>query len=103
MKELLHWEQMAKNEGIIFSAQKHIENLAKATDQDEKILGRIQIVASKLSKKLGVSDAFRLLMANGEFAGQSVHHLHYHLIGGWKEKTTEEDFIKESAPGGLRK
>ena len=87
---------------VLVVPKKHIRNLASVKDSDEKILGKVQIVASRLSKKLGIGEAFRLLMANGEFAGQTVQHLHYHLVGGWKEKTTEKDFKKESAPGGLR-
>lgn len=87
---------------VLVIPKKHIKNLASAVPKDQAVLGRMQTVVSKLSKELGIDRAFRLIMANGEGAGQSVHHLHYHLIGGWKETQTEEDFKKDNQPGGLR-
>lgn len=68
---------------ILIIPKKHISRLAEAKIEDCQMLGKIQIVAKKLAKKLGIGDAFRLLIANGVKAGQSVFHIHYHLIGGW--------------------
>ena len=66
--------------------KKHIKNLTEIEERDINLLGKIQFVISKLARKLNIFDGFRVLNANGEKGGQSVLHMHYHLIGGWKEK-----------------
>jgi len=71
---------------ILVIPKKHIRNLNDVSKDDINLLGEIQLVASKLAKKLNISDGFRFFCANEEKAGQSVFHMHYHLIGGWKEK-----------------
>jgi histidine triad (HIT) family protein len=84
---------------ILIIPKQHISSLANVKDKDKDTLGMIQVCASKIAKKLGIDNAFRLLIASGEKAGQSVFHLHYHLVGGWKEPSIK----MESEPGGLRK
>jgi len=74
--------------------KKHIINLTKVEKEDINLLGKIQFVASKLAKELKIFEGFRILNANGEKGGQSVFHMHYHLIGGWKEK---QNFMNPSA------
>lgn len=59
----------------------HIPSLAQAGDQDGALLGEIQLIARDLAKKLGL-EGFRLVLNNGRIAGQSVDHIHYHLLGG---------------------
>jgi len=71
---------------VLIVPKKHIVNLSDATEEDEKVLGKTLLVAKQVSEKLGISSAFRIAVANGEDAGQSVFHLHFHLTGGWKEK-----------------
>ena len=66
--------------------KRHIRNLTEITEKDINLLGKIQFIASKLAKELNIFDGFRVLNANEEKGGQSVFHMHYHLIGGWKEK-----------------
>ncbi len=75
---------------VLIVPKKHIVDLAEAKKEDEALLGKIQLVAAEVAKKLGVGDAFRILMANGKDAGQSVFHLHYHVRGGWKEGAPED-------------
>ncbi len=66
---------------ILIIPVKHIENLADAKEEDVLLLGKIQLAAAKIAKELGLKD-FRLVANNGKGAGQSVFHLHYHLMGG---------------------
>lgn len=73
---------------VLIIPKKHIKNLNEVKKEDIKILGKIQIIASELAKKLNISDGFRVLNANEIKGGQSIMHMHYHLIGGWKEKQT---------------
>mgnify|MGYP003820569499 CR=1 FL=1 len=64
--------------------RRHIERLTAAKDGDAELLGRLQMTAAKVAKILKIEDAFRLVSNNGKGAGQSVDHLHYHLLGGRK-------------------
>ena len=66
---------------ILIIPVKHIENLAAAQEDDVLLLGKVQLAAAKIAKDLGLKD-FRLVANNGKGAGQSVFHLHYHLMGG---------------------
>lgn len=72
---------------ILIIPKRHIKNISGAKNDDVNILGKCQIAARDVAEKLGISSAFRLATANGKEAGQSVFHLHYHLVGGWKDKT----------------
>ena len=74
---------------ILIIPKKHIESLGKTQKEDIELLGKIQRVASELAIKKGIKDAFKVLTASGKEAGQSVFHLHYHLIGGWKGNAPE--------------
>ena len=72
---------------ILVIPKKHIPRVVDAGEEDLKVLGKIQLVIGKIAKDLGIGDSFRIANANGENAGQSVFHIHYHLLGGWKDKT----------------
>lgn len=76
---------------VLVIPKKHIAKLADAEDMDSAVLGKCQTVAAQVAKKLGVGEAFRVLLANGKGAGQSVFHIHYHVVGGWKEGSIEEN------------
>ncbi|MBI4064016.1 MAG: histidine triad nucleotide-binding protein [Elusimicrobia bacterium] len=66
---------------ILVVPKKHIASLAAADEADAGVLGEIQMVAKKLSADLKL-EGFRLVLNNGRIAGQSVDHIHYHLLGG---------------------
>jgi histidine triad (HIT) family protein len=68
---------------ILIVPVKHVECLSKTTDKDILTLGKILITAKKLAEKMKL-ESFRVLTANGENAGQTVKHMHFHLIGGGK-------------------
>lgn len=71
--------------------KKHIAKLSEITEKDKELMGEILLIAKKTAEKLGIEDAFRVAIANGENAGQSVFHLHFHLTGGWKEKYLRDE------------
>lgn len=71
---------------VLIVPKKHIAKVADATQEDEKILGKIQLIAAKIAKDKGIGESFRITNANGSDAGQSVFHIHYHLMGGWSAK-----------------
>lgn len=66
---------------LLIIPREHIARLSEATEQDEALLGHILLVAQKLAKKFDLKD-FRLVTNNGKGAGQSVDHLHFHLMAG---------------------
>jgi histidine triad (HIT) family protein len=51
-----------------------------AGEGHQVLLGHLLLVAGKVAKQLGVDDAFRLIINNGAGAGQTVFHLHLHII-----------------------
>ena len=59
-----------------------LAKLADATEAHIEILGRLMLVAAKIARDQGVGDAFRVVVNNGTGAGQSVFHLHLHILGG---------------------
>lgn len=70
----------------------HIENLDSVTDANSILLSKILLIAKKLAAEKGINGAYKLTTNIGEMAGQTVFHIHFHLIGGWKNK---EDVVSE--------
>jgi len=69
---------------VLLIPKKEIPRLVDATEQDEALLGHLMLAAGKVARQLGAGDAFRLVINNGEDVGQSVFHLHMHILGGRK-------------------
>jgi len=67
---------------ILIIPKKSIAKVADADTEDQNILGYLLLKASEIAETLGVKDAFRLVINNGEEAGQTVFHLHIHLLAG---------------------
>ena len=67
---------------VLLIPKKEIARLTEATAEDQALLGHLMLAAGKIASDLGVGDAFRLVVNNGAGAGQSVFHLHLHIIGG---------------------
>ena len=59
-----------------------IPKLSDATGEDQNILGHLMLVAGKIAEQLELDETFRLVVNNGAKAGQSVFHLHLHLLSG---------------------
>lgn len=70
---------------VLIVPKKHVINLSEVDDSDQDLLGKTLLIAKKMANKLGISEAFRVAIANGKMAAQSVFHIHLHLTGGWKE------------------
>jgi len=67
---------------VLIIPVKPIARLVDATLEDQLLLGHLMIKASEIASMLGVDDAFRLIVNNGANAGQTVFHLHLHLLAG---------------------
>ena len=71
---------------ILIVPKKTIRTHEDIRPEDEKLLGHMQLVAAKLAKELGLMDGYRLVINCNEQAGQTVPHLHMHLLGGREMK-----------------
>jgi histidine triad (HIT) family protein len=67
---------------LLICPRKHVASLAEIPEADAAILGRLQIVAAKLARERHLDEGYRTVINTGQHAGQSVMHLHLHLLGG---------------------
>jgi len=67
---------------ILLVPKRHLEDLAHATAEDAALLGELQLKAADLARQRGLANGFRTVLNVGPDAGQSVFHLHLHLLGG---------------------
>ena len=75
--------------------KKSLPRLFDACDVDQNLLGHLLLIANKMAKQMGVEDAFRIVINNGAEAGQTVFHLHLHILahGGIKGSFSESDLL----------
>jgi len=70
---------------VLVVPRKPIRNSASATAEDQEVLGHLLLASQKVAQAVGVKDSgYRLVMNNGDDAGEAVPHLHMHLLGGRK-------------------
>ena len=67
---------------LLVVPKKPIARIAEASAEDDALLGHLLLTAAHLAKKLGLDEGFRLTINNGPQGGESVPHLHIHLLGG---------------------
>lgn len=68
---------------VLIIPKKPIARVADASPEDEKLLGHLLVKAADVAAKLGLSQGgYRLVINNGPDAGESVPHLHCHILGG---------------------
>ena len=67
---------------ILICPRKHFASLNEAVPSDQSLLGKLQLVAAQLARDRKLLDGYRTVFNNGSGAGQSVFHLHLHLLGG---------------------
>lgn len=67
---------------LLVIPKKAIPSLADITPADRDLVGHLVVVATGLAAKLGLADGYRLVVNCGRDGGQSVDHLHVHLLGG---------------------
>tara|TARA_B100001250_G_C19036894_1_gene459912 strand:- start:44 stop:409 length:366 start_codon:yes stop_codon:yes gene_type:complete len=79
---------------LIIPRTTDIPRLVDAQDNHRELLGHLMLVAGRVSKQLGVDDAFRLIINNGAEAGQTVFHLHLHILASkdFAETSLGSDF-----------
>ena len=72
---------------LLIIPNKTIRTLNDATEGDERLLGKILLTARNLAREFGIADTgYRIVMNCNSDGGQSVYHLHFHLLGGRQMK-----------------
>ena len=66
---------------ILIIPKKNIAKITDANDEDENLLGHLLLVAKKVMSDKGITD-YRIIINNGSEAGQTVFHLHLHILAG---------------------
>ncbi len=69
---------------VLLIPKKEIPRLTDAKAADQALLGHLLLAVNRIAEQLGVADAFRLVVNNGAEVGQSVFHLHLHILSGRK-------------------
>ena len=67
---------------VLVIPKQEIANLAAAQPGDQALLGHLLLTAKKVAEQLGLTDGYRTVINCGRDGGQSVDHLHIHLLGG---------------------
>ena len=68
---------------VLIVPREHVVSLAEATAEDERLLGHLLRVATALAEKEGIlTRGYRTVINTNKEAGQSVYHIHVHLLGG---------------------
>lgn len=67
---------------VLLIPKQEIPRLADAAAPDQALMGHLMLTAGKVASQLGVGDAFRLVVNSGAGAGQTVFHLHLHILAG---------------------
>lgn len=68
---------------ILIVPNKHIDSVNVLISDDEPLMGHLFIVAKQLAAQEKIDDdGYRLIINTGAYAGQTVHHIHLHLLGG---------------------
>ena len=70
---------------VLLVPKKEIVSMATVETEDQTVLGHLMVKASEIASMLGLSEGgYRLVVNTNEDAGQSVYHLHIHILGGRK-------------------
>ena len=67
---------------VLVIPKQPMARLVDAAADDQALLGHLMLAANKVATDQGIGDAFRLVVNNGAGVGQSVFHLHLHVLGG---------------------
>lgn len=67
---------------ILVIPKKHVASLAEARPADEALLGRLLLAAAEIAREQELGRGYRVVISTGPEGGQTVDHLHLHLIGG---------------------
>ena len=67
---------------LLVIPKQHFASAAEVTEENEALIGHIYTVIAKLAKEQGFADGYRVVTNVGDLAGQTVHHIHFHVLSG---------------------
>ena len=67
---------------VLVISKKHIARVSQAEEPDGALLGRMVLAAARIAREQKIEKGYRLVINNGSEAGQSVFHIHLHVLGG---------------------
>ena len=67
---------------VLIVPRRHLVSLSDAAPEDAPLIGHMLLVAAQIADERNITKGYRALFNNGPLAGQSVYHLHLHLLGG---------------------
>ena len=67
---------------VLIILKKAIPRIAEAADEDRDLLGHLLLKAAEVARKLDLKEGYRLVINNGPDGGETVPHLHCHILGG---------------------
>jgi histidine triad (HIT) family protein len=67
---------------ILLVPKKHIASLAEAESADHAVLGHLLLKAAQVAREQGLAQGYRVIISTGPQGGQTVDHLHLHVLGG---------------------
>ncbi|HAG83393.1 MAG TPA: histidine triad nucleotide-binding protein [Cyanobacteria bacterium UBA12227] len=67
---------------ILIIPKKPIPQLAAAESNDHALMGHLLLTAKRVAQQVGLENGYRVVINNGADGGQTVYHLHLHLLGG---------------------
>ena len=69
---------------LLIVPKKHIESVDGVEEEDIELMGKLFLTAKKVAKEKGLKDGYKLIVNTGKDAGQTVFHVHMHLLSGKK-------------------
>ena len=69
---------------VLIVPKQHVAGLKEARAQDAEIIGQLNLAAAEIARQLNLTGGYRTVLNVGPDAGQSVFHMHLHLLGGRK-------------------
>ena len=69
---------------VLIVPKQHVAGLKEARAQDAEIIGQLNLAAAEIARQLNLTSGYRTVLNVGPDAGQSVFHMHLHLLGGRK-------------------
>ncbi len=67
---------------VLIAPREHIVSLADSTEDDVALFGHLLWIAAEIARAKGLAKGYRVVINNGDDGGQTVDHLHVHLLGG---------------------
>lgn len=67
---------------VLVIPKRHIARIGEANTSDQAVLGHLLLTAAKVARDLNLAEGFRIVINNGAHGGETVPHLHVHVLGG---------------------